>query len=382
MKLNGDEKIELVIKRQELDTQDTVTHRHTFYISEIVDFARTRNGSNTYTIRAVSKHLYVNNSKTLTESKEGTIGTIIQSICKSDLKITKMDINTSTDQNIKCIIPKLRPLAAINWLNSNAYTINGAPFYFYETLVGKVKYKSYEDFVDVTPEDIKKREYIHTPRSTSAAIGSPEYYSYEARRVRKISSDLNLSKFVATSEGAYSSSTKSIDIATKKINDRTFTYKSNFQLNDNDPFPKRNNNDQYGGRAVNELHSGKNYFISNNSLSYKSSEFQAPAVTGIGRSQSYISTEDTLTHDIVIAGNFLLESGQIMKLQINKSGAEDNTSDPLDKMQSGKYLITSIIHKFGNEYTQQLEIKTNSFAVSLTEILEVSKEEVKEVKTS
>ena len=71
-----------------------------------------------------------------------------------------------------------------------------------------------------------------------------------------------------------------------------------------------------------------------------------------------------------------------MKLQINKSGAEDNTSDPLDKMQSGKYLITSIIHKFGNEYTQQLEIKTNSFAVPLTEILEVSKEEVKEVKTS
>jgi hypothetical protein len=40
-------------------------------------------------------------------------------------------------------------------------------------------------------------------------------------------------------------------------------------------------------------------------------------------------------------------------------------------MQSGKYLISSIIHKFGNEYTQQLEIKTNSFASEMEDILDV-----------
>jgi len=373
LKLNGDEKIELLIKRQDLETKDIDSHKHIFYISEIVNFARTRNGSSSYEIRAVSKHIYVNNTKTLNVFKEGTIGTIVKQICKSDLKIDKMDINTSTHKNIKCIIPKLRPLAAINWLNKNAFSTNGAPFYFYETLAGKVKYKSYEDFAG---QDVSA-EYIHSP-VLNTTIGTPEYFKETSRRIRKLSSDLNLSKFVATSEGAFSSNTRNIDIATKTYNKKgsEYTYGKITKLNNYDPFPTKNNSDQYDGRQVNSFPNGKNYFISSNSLSYGDEQFNYhnPSVDNIGKCQSYLSTEDTLTHDIVISGNFKLESGQLIKITVNKTSAEDNISDPIDKMQTGKYLITSIIHNFSDEYTMQVELKTNSFPADLNDIITLEEE--------
>lgn len=377
IKLNGDEKIELHVKRTELDTKNTEHHKHTFYISEVLNFARNKNGSASYSIRGVSKHAYISNTKTLNEFKEGTIGDIIRSICKSDLKVKEMDINVSTSQNISCIIPKLRPLAAIRWLNNNAFTSTGAPFYFFETLKSKVKYKSYEDFVDNADEGIETREYRHTPVQQNK-IGSADYFKEQSRRIRKLSSELNLSKFIAINEGAYASTTKSIDVATKVYNTTNqYTYNNIKKLNKNNPFPKRNNNDQYDGRPVNQLHSGKNYFISLNS---KSHNFHAPVMTGIGTSQSYLSTEDTLSHDIVIPGNFNLEVGQVLKLTVNKTSAQDNISSPIDKMQSGKYLITTIIHKFADEYTQNVEIKTNSFNADLNDILKIEgKQNSKEV---
>ena len=369
-KLNGDEKIDLLIKRQDLDTKDTENHKHTFYISEIINFARKKNGSSSYVFRMLSKHAYVNNSKTLDQFKEGTIGSIIKGICTSDLRIPlkELDVNASTYKNIKCIIPKLRPLAAIKWLNSNAFTTTGAPFYFYETLKGKVKYKSYEDFAD---SDVVAT-YVHSPILKST-IGSKEYFTETSRRINKLSSELNLSKYVASGEGAFASTTRSIDIATKTYNvkGQQYNYKGVKKLNGFDPYPKRNNNDQYGGQPIDKIASGKNYFISNNSLAYGAGQFnfQNPSIESMGKCQAYLSTEDTIVHDIQIAGNFNLESGQLIKIQVNKTSAADNESDPIDKMQSGKYLVASIIHKFADEYTLQVEIKSNSFNSDLNDVL-------------
>lgn len=371
-KLNGDEKIEILVKRQELDTKDSEKHQHIFYISEIINFARKKNGSSSYVFRCVSKHAYVNNSKTIDQYKEGTIGSIIKGICTSDLRILpkELDINTSTYKNIKCIIPKLRPLAAIKWLNSNSFTTTGAPFYFYETLKSKVKYKSYEDFAD--QEAVA--EYVHSPVLKST-IGSKEYFTETSKRIRKLSSDLNLSKYVASGEGAFASTTRSIDIATKTYNvkGQQYNYKNVRKLNSYDPFPKRNNNDQYGGQPIDKIASGKNYFISNNSLAYGEGQFnfQEPSIESMGKCQAYLSTEDTIVHDVLLPGNFNLESGQILNIKVNKTGAADNISDPIDKMQSGKYLIASIIHKFSDEYTLQVELKSNSFHADLNDIIKL-----------
>jgi hypothetical protein len=368
LKLNGDEKIDMIIKIKELESGDTEKHNHTFYISEILDFARKRNGSSTYLLRCLSKHAYINNTKILTKNRSGTIGTIIKNICTSDLKIKDkyLDVNTSTSQSINCIIPSLRPFAAIKWLNTNAFTTTGAPFYFFETLNSGVKYKSYEDFVDSEPVT----EYIHTPVLKNT-IGSKEYFKETSRRIRKLSSDLNLSKYVATLEGAFASTTRSIDISTKSYTPKKYNYNNIKKLNSHNPFPaNRSNNDHYDGKPLDRISDGKNYFISNNKHAYKNSNnFQSPSAIYMGMSQSYISTEETLIHDITVAGNFNIECGQTIRIKMNKTSAADNESDPIDKMQSGRYLISSIIHKFEDEYTLQMEVKTNSFGSDLADNL-------------
>ena len=91
----------------------------------------------------------------------------------------------------------------------------------------------------------------------------------------------------------------------------------------------------------------------------------------LSTSQSYLSTEDILSHDITISGNFDLEVGNVIEVKVEKTNISDHGSDHLDKMQSGKYIISNIIHKFGDEYTQNVEIKTNSFNANLNNILQI-----------
>jgi len=369
-KINGDEKIKIEIKRKPIDNPVNEVHKHEFYISEILNYSRSNPGSASYIFRCVSLHAYVNNSVTIKGYKSGTIGKIVKDICK-DLGVTKSDINEATDKVINCIIPRLRPLAAIKWLNSNAFTTTGAPFYFYETLKNKVKYKSFEDFID---EDIIA-EFEHRP-TLQKTIGEEEYFTESAKRIRKVSSEFNLSKYISTGEGAFASTTHSIDISTKTYKEpKEFAYSNKIKkINKNKPYPDRADNTQYGGRKIDEIKTGKNYFISENDLAFgNANNFHSPVRDHISTSQSYLSTEDTLTHDITINGNFNLEVGNIIKVRVEKTNISDHKSDPVDKMQSGNYLITSIIHDFGDEYTQQLEIKTNSFNPSLEDILQIEK---------
>lgn len=375
VKLNGDEKIDLVISRKGIG-DDNETHKHTFYISEIIDYARQRAGSASYTIRAVSLHAYINNIKTISGCKKGTIGTIINNIC-DELSIKEKDINTSTDQEIKCIIPRLRPFAAIKWLNSGAFTPAGAPFYFFETLKGKVQYKSYEDFAKEKNNPVA--EFEHSP-FTKELMGSADYFKESEKRIKKISSDLNLTKYISASEGGFASTTRNIDIATKKYDNNGTKYAYDIpkdsKLNPNNPFATRNNNDQYGGRKITETSTGKNYFISVNKESHDGAQsFHDPVQAGIAKGQSFRATEDSMLHDITINGNFKIQCGSIIKIVIGKTNTEETAEiSSIDQFQSGNYLISSISHIFSDEYTQQIEIKSNSFKESLDEIIEINED--------
>lgn len=59
----------------------------------------------------------------------------------------------------------------------------------------------------------------------------------------------------------------------------------------------------------------------------------------------------------------------IVKMKYLKNSLENKTSDYYDKMLTGKYLVTSIIHEFQSEYTMNIRVKTDSFGSDLTDIL-------------
>ena len=48
---------------------------------------------------------------------------------------------------------------------------------------------------------------------------------------------------------------------------------------------------------------------------------------------------------------------------------EGKTDDYIDKIMSGRYLVTSIVHEFQSEYTMKLRVKADSFSSDLTDII-------------
>ena len=57
-------------------------------------------------------------------------------------------------------------------------------------------------------------------------------------------------------------------------------------------------------------------------------------------------------------------------LKTNLEGAAVQT----DKVLTGKYLVTSITHEFGDEYIMDVRIKTDSFGADLTDITPIIEE--------
>ena len=91
------------------------------------------------------------------------------------------------------------------------------------------------------------------------------------------------------------------------------------------------------------------------------------------KSQGYLGNESIISHDIELAGDFTLQPGAIMHVKFLKTNLEGVT-DTTDKVLTGKYLVTSIVHEFADEYTMDVRIKTDSFGADLNDILQITEE--------
>lgn len=369
LKLNGQEKLNIVIGRTDLDDKNISKFDINVYIAQILNYARTKPGSATYELRCLSKHMFVNNTKVIGRGFEGTPGSLIKNICGSDLSVSKKKLEniSGSGHTIKGIYPKLRPFAAIKWLTRNSFDAKGSPYYFYETAAGGLHFKSYIDMIESDPyNNSDNEEYIHNPFfKAEAEIGTEEHYSELKRRIRKLSSELNMSKYISTGEGAFASKLHYIDIYNKEYNTEKFTY-NNMKLNSGKPFHD-GEFEQYGNRAVQQCAEGKNYFVSTNSGN--KNNYSSPLKQNLLKGQSYLANEDIISHDITLPGDFKLQPGMIVKMKYLKNSLENKTSDYYDKMLTGKYLVTSIIHEFQSEYTMNIRVKTDSFGSDLTDIL-------------
>ena len=371
-KITGNEKIELHISRHEI-TGNTKEYKLELYIAEINQYSRTQAGSQNYTLKCISLHLYNNQFITIVKPFSGSYGKTIENICKSDLKIPsdKLDISTFTG-NGKGIFPRLKPLYAIQWLLKNC-TDEGTPFFFYETIQGKVKLKSYKELLD---QDVYA-EYNNLPftdndiTKNDDAVGA---FNEELRKIRSLSSDFNISKYKSGSEGVYGSQLFNFDISTKQSEKISYKFKENKQkqLNDNKSY---STNVEFLGRKIDQITEGKNYFVSQNSLAFDDEKnYHNSFGQNSLESASRLFNLNALTKDLTIAGDFDLELGSILDLNIQRVGADPN-EEARDQYLSGKYLLTGKIHTFtGEGYFMKIKVKKDSFLESADEILKIKRE--------
>lgn len=190
---------------------------------------------------------------------------------------------------------------------------------------------------------------------------------------------MNLSKYISASEGAFSSTLHTIDIAEKKRTTELFQYTDKMKkLNKYKPFVKQEET-IYNGRSIEQCTTGKNYYVSLNSMAFTSAlvNFHAPTTGSLLKAESYLANEDIISHNIDIAGDFNLSAGSTINVKFLKTSSEaelgPDASNMTDKLLSGRCLVTSITHTFKDSYIMSLQIKNDSFNADLSDGLKVTK---------
>ena len=357
--LNGNEKIKMLIKQSPLtDNSKTIKWELNLRVSEVYGYVRNLPSKQFYNLKCTSEHMYLNASKILRRSFEGTIGELIKKICK-DIQIEPKLINESSKNVIKGIYPTIRPIQAANWLLRNAFE-DGTPFYFYETVRSGLHFDSYKSMVN---KDVYKT-FDYKPQIKNA-LGGDDAFEEISKRVRKITGPFNMSQLSAVSQGAYSSSLFTVDIATKEFKESNYTYKDNLKLNKYEPFSKEH---KIFDRGYDVLKESKNYYISLNSKAFNQTNYHGPLDQTILKGESYLKNINFNVLEITIPGDFELEVGNKIILEVVKATTSEHLNNPAsmkDKYLSGIYLVSDISHIFNEEFFQIVKIKRDSLGVNI-----------------
>lgn len=357
--LNGNEKIKMLIKQSPLtDDSKTIKWELNLRVSEVYGYVRNLPSKQFYNLKCTSEHMYLNASKILRRSFEGTIGALIKKICK-DIQIKPKLINESSKNVIKGIYPTIRPIQAANWLMRNAFE-DGTPFYFYETVRSGLHFDSYKSMVN---KDVYKT-FDYKPQIKNA-LGGDDAFEEISKRVRKITGPFNMSQLSAVSQGAYSSSLFTVDIATKEFKESNYTYKDNLKLNKHEPFSKEH---KIFDRGYDVLKESKNYYISLNSKAFNQTNYHGPLDQTILKGESYLKNINFNVLEITIPGDFELEVGNKIILEVVKATTTEHLNNPAsmkDKYLSGVYLVSDISHIFNEEFFQIVKIKRDSLGVNI-----------------
>jgi len=359
--INGNEKITFTISRSPFreSEKDKIKWQFSLRVAEVTGYVRNKAPKQFYKLRCVSEHMYVNASKILKRPFQNTIGSLVDKICKSDLRIEPFKINTSSKATIQGIYPSIRPIQAINWLLRNAYEDN-TPFYFYETIKDGIIFDSYKQLL----EQELYETYDFKPQF-KYSFGTPESYDEVRKRIRKITGNFGMSKLSQISRGAYASTLHTIDIATKKHEISRFSYNELDTLNKHKPW---SDNHKVLDRNYNTLTESKNHYVSLNSKSFDLDNYHQPTYPTLLKAEAHLHGLKFNEFTITLPGDFELSVGKKIDLEIIKASTTEHLEEDssfIDKYLSGTYIIHSITHSFDQEFTQICTIKRDSLGVNI-----------------
>lgn len=373
LKIDGSETIEFKITRKEPDNSQKILER-SVVIAKIDQYSKARPGAMTYSFKCVPSYAYLNQYKTISKAVTGDFKNSIKSICTGDLGLRAEDLDISKDggQNFKAIIPIMKPISAIQWLLRNADD-NGTPYYFFQTSDGKVHLKSKKELISKgvysTYNNKPFFEYAK-PLIDDSNEQKINYFNELREKISQDKSSVNLSKYMTGAEGGFASTIHHIDIA-NKITYEPKTFKSPFNNLLNKEIPVGTDT-KISGQPISSLHSGKNYFISKNSLAFAGDDknyHENASSEAVASMYSHKAIQDTISQSFILMGDFDLHAGSIINLELLRTaelGEDFDRQLPFSDLLSGNHLVSSITHAFNHKrYSMTVEVKKDSFESSL-----------------
>lgn len=374
--LSGQETVHVQLSKRRFDDNDISKINRIFEISEYPLYGKFPNHLQAYTLKGISAFAYLSKFKKISRAFTGDVKDFIYEVLTNDLGYSADQVYISDLDALRAsfIVPNLSPIDAIYWALRRSFDQTGSPWYCYETLDSGIR---------VEPQSEMVRQSIHRTYKDGKNFLSEPYttldYKQREERILSIASDLKMSKYIAGAAGAYASTSEYIDISTKSRSKKKFNYNNEYNqmkwLNPN----KNNLNPDFGfeEKSLASFDQASINYIPINNYAYTGVQnYHSGTQNGqINRAQSYIDNLDNITHDLRIAGDFGINAGKVVELELSKSidpavtvvnsksGASDYSSK-LDETLSGRHLVTSVSHNFSEEYFCEMKVKKDSVSVT------------------
>ena len=379
--LIGQETIEVHMGRHDYTSPDWTDVKIKFYVTEYPMYGRDRQQTTqVYSITGVTRHAYISTFKRISRTVAGRVSDEIRKILSTDLLTETIGTIDPTSSRFHGVIPLSHPLDAAYWLLRRAYDDQANPFFLHETLRTGVNLRSLSNLISDDTNPVY-REYRDT-ELFQAIPGSKEDFQERIENIYDVSSEFKLSKVLPTlSGGAYASRAVFVDASSKTISNYTYDYNKKFV-----PSQTMNGYSVLSNKftvpyelpsatkTINQMPDGFVEYIPTNKYAFSQDgsfkSYHDVLLNTSGHLNSNVETFDTIVHDIMVAGDFKLQSGMKVAVHIPKA-IEPNEFNPatlngkfddiFDRTVSGKYIISAITHQFGEKYFCKLRLKRESF---------------------
>lgn len=373
----GQETIRIRIAYQLLDTGIERELDLEFFITEYPNYGRVDQRTQAYTMVGISEQSYISNFKKISRAFSNNTALEIQNIYTNELvcPVDKFFIRGEAITTMKGIINTQTPIQACSWLLGQTTDDNYTPFFLYQTLDGNYNLTSLKQLLDDGDNKLYQTYFWTTGFKTDPM--SEEDYIERATRILDINSNLGRGKINQAKGGAFASQNRYLDVSQKTYTNTQYNYTTDFiKANSLEGTTALSSNftlasdtlDQYKDAHLEHISTNKDAWdgvlLNYNNNSIKTKHFL----------NAYSTLLDTYEHDIKLNGDFGLNPGRKVKLQIPKA------IDPTiykeytgkssiylyDEVISGTYLVTSVIHTFeDNEYYSNVRVKRDSLSLKL-----------------
>ena len=374
----GQEKIKMKVKRVPIKGEEEGFEIE-FFVTDYPMYGKPA-GENIGVIKlkGISEHKFNNSFKTICRSYFEPTPDEIKKILTVDLEWPedKFEVMGDDLSKSKGILNIQNPLSAIEFLRKTAFDESGTPFFFYQTIDqdGKIFYKSLKEMTDESKNPVH-RKFFDARIFQGNDVMPDDGTSYEDKQKRLVSiaSNLKLSKINQGVRGTFASENNYLDISSKTYTKFIYDYERDLRYEENTLEKKTILSSDYKiyEETLNRLPDAHRNYISTNDEAFEE-DINYGSLSKINkfRTKAFFELTECFTHDIKVFGDFKLNPGKMIEIEVPRSVdpyiTKQDDREFFDLSLSGKYLVTSVIHKFkAGEYFCDVRIKRDSFSLDI-----------------
>lgn len=357
--LCGNEFLSIHIEKPGMDLTNPI--KKTFRVYKITGRSPQGNSGQLYDIHFCSEEQVTSQQMVSSRSYKGKVSTLARLILTEDLGVPSKHIaiwnSTSEPQSI--IVPRYRPLEAIQWLTSRSYqeTRNNYCFFFFENFRG-FNFVGLQSLYENTPiKDIKlDMKRAEPDPSVNEGSGDDMYIindfdslnscTHGGTASRHMKLDLKNRKSYVQGQG-YDDSPAVYSLVEAEKKKRLLNGYSQFNNIRN-----VNNNQEEG--FLQSYESFPTFGMQSTSEWYREKYVIYRTL--------HLAALNSFKIRVVVPGDPRLNVGDIVTFDFKRFVAPDSAGQTSDQYRSGKYLITSLAHKFTDDtHKTILELSCDSW---------------------